>query len=46
MVRRTAAGLMVENQRLYERVGYVETQRATERGLTRVFFERRLASGG
>jgi ribosomal protein S18 acetylase RimI-like enzyme len=31
---------MVENQRMYERSGYVETHRSTERGLTRVFYEK------
>jgi ribosomal protein S18 acetylase RimI-like enzyme len=35
---------MVENQQLYERNGYVETHRATEHGLTRVFYEKRLAT--
>lgn len=34
---------MVENQRLYERIGYAETHRATEHGLTRVFYEKVLA---
>ena len=29
---------MVENQRLYERNGYVETHRATEHGFGRVFY--------
>ena len=33
---------MVENQRLYERLGYVETRRATDQGLTRVFYEKAL----
>ena len=33
---------MVENQALYERVGYVETARTTEHGFTRVFYEKRL----
>ena len=33
---------MVENQSLYERIGYVETHRATEHGFTRVFYEKRL----
>ncbi len=33
---------MVENQRLYERIGYVETHRAGDDGLTRVFYEKRL----
>lgn len=33
---------MVENQRLYERSGYVETHRATKRGRTRVFYEKPL----
>jgi RimJ/RimL family protein N-acetyltransferase len=31
---------MVENQRLYERTGYVETRRTTEHGFTRVFYEK------
>ena len=35
---------MVENQRLYERIGYVETHRAGEHGLVRVFYEK--AVGG
>ena len=35
---------MVENQRLYARNGYVETHRSTERGLTRVFYEKWLAT--
>ena len=34
---------MVENQRLYERIGYVETHRAGEPGFTRVFYEKPLA---
>ncbi|CAM3537822.1 GNAT family N-acetyltransferase [Nocardioides zeicaulis] len=29
---------MVENQRLYEHLGYVETHRATDAGLARVFY--------
>jgi ribosomal protein S18 acetylase RimI-like enzyme len=33
---------MVENQQLYERNGYTETQRAGEPGLVRVFYEKRL----
>jgi ribosomal protein S18 acetylase RimI-like enzyme len=33
---------MVENQHLYERIGYAETHRATERGFTRVFYEKSL----
>ncbi|RYB92966.1 N-acetyltransferase [Nocardioides oleivorans] len=33
---------MVENQQLYARLGYVETHRATERGLTRVFLAKHL----
>ena len=33
---------MVENQRLYERNGYVETHRGGEQGFTRVFYEKRL----
>ena len=31
---------MVENQELYERIGYVETHRATDDGVTRVFYEK------
>lgn len=34
---------MVENQRLYERNGYVETHRADEAGFGRVFYEKVLA---
>ena len=34
---------MVENQRLYERIGYVETGRETEDDRTRVFYEKVLA---
>lgn len=34
---------MVENQRLYSFIGFVETHRATEHGFTRVFFEKWLA---
>jgi ribosomal protein S18 acetylase RimI-like enzyme len=33
--------VMVENQRLYERIGYVETRRADEHGFGRVFYEKR-----
>ena len=33
---------MVENQQLYARIGYVETHRETEHGLTRVFYEKGL----
>lgn len=33
---------MVENQTLYERIGYVETHRTTEHGFTRVFYEKQL----
>jgi ribosomal protein S18 acetylase RimI-like enzyme len=33
---------MVENQRLYERAGYVETGRRGEHGLMRVFYEKQL----
>ena len=36
---------MVENQRLYERLGYVETHRGGEPGLVRVFYEKVLADG-
>ncbi|RYC07293.1 GNAT family N-acetyltransferase [Nocardioides zhouii] len=35
---------MVENQRLYERTGWVETHRTTERGFTRVFYDKRLTA--
>ena len=34
---------MVENQRLYEQIGYVETGRETEDDRTRVFYEKVLA---
>jgi len=34
--------LMVENQRIYERDGYVETHRETEHGLGRVFYAKHL----
>lgn len=34
---------MTENQRLYERLGYVETHRASEHGLERVFFAKPVA---
>ena len=50
--RATVAGLgrirlhthvsMVENQRLYERIGYAETHREGEPGWVRVFYEKRL----
>lgn len=33
---------MVENQRLYERTGWVETHRTTEHGFTRVFYDKLL----
>lgn len=33
---------MVENQRLYRRIGYAETRRASEQGFTRVFYEKSL----
>ncbi|MCW2738162.1 GNAT family N-acetyltransferase [Nocardioides sp.] len=33
---------MVANQALYERIGYVETCRATAHGFTRVFYEKTL----
>jgi RimJ/RimL family protein N-acetyltransferase len=33
---------MVENQRLYERIGYVETHRTTEHGFTRLFYAKTL----
>ncbi|NGN95439.1 GNAT family N-acetyltransferase [Nocardioides sp. KC13] len=35
---------MVENQRLYGRIGYVETSRRDDRGFGRVFFEKTLTS--
>ncbi len=35
---------MVENQRLYERLGYVETHRGSDDGLARVFYEKPLRS--
>jgi ribosomal protein S18 acetylase RimI-like enzyme len=35
---------MVENQRLYERIGYVETHRGGGHGLVRVFYEKRLST--
>jgi ribosomal protein S18 acetylase RimI-like enzyme len=34
---------MVENQRLYERLGYVETGRRADDGLARVFYEKHLS---
>jgi GNAT superfamily N-acetyltransferase len=34
---------MVENQALYERIGYVETHRGDEHGFARVFYEKALA---
>ena len=34
---------MVENQALYERIGYVETRRADEHGYARVFYEKEVA---
>ena len=33
---------MVENQALYERIGYVETGRGGEEGLVRVFYEKQV----
>lgn len=33
---------MVENQALYERIGYVETHRGDDRGFTRVYYEKAL----
>ena len=33
---------MVENQALYERIGYTETHRSTDDGVTRVFYEKPL----
>ena len=35
--------VMVENQQLYERIGYVETHRAAEHGFARVFYQKALA---
>lgn len=37
---------MVENQRLYERIGYIETGRAVEHGLKRVFYAKTLTAPG
>jgi len=34
---------MVENQRLYERTGYVETHRSSENGFRRVFYDKVLS---
>jgi ribosomal protein S18 acetylase RimI-like enzyme len=34
--------LMVENQALYERIGYVETERIRDHGFARVFYEKPL----
>jgi ribosomal protein S18 acetylase RimI-like enzyme len=31
---------MVENQVLYQRIGYTETHRSTDGGVTRVFYEK------
>ncbi|MDX6326212.1 MAG: hypothetical protein QOK15_2566, partial [Nocardioidaceae bacterium] len=42
LVRLYTHVVMVENQRLYERIGYVETARQTEHGLARVFYEKHL----
>ena len=36
---------MVENQALYEGIGYAETHRATEHGFVRVFYEKDLDRG-
>jgi ribosomal protein S18 acetylase RimI-like enzyme len=36
---------MVENQRLYERLGYAETGRADDQGFARVFYEKHLHVG-
>ncbi len=36
---------MVENIALYQRLGYVETHRAEERGLRRVYFRKDLTAG-
>ncbi|MBZ5737573.1 GNAT family N-acetyltransferase [Nocardioides mangrovi] len=36
---------MVENQRLYERIGYAETHRTDEAGFARVFYEKTLTAG-
>ena len=35
---------MVENQRLYERLGYVETHRGGDGGLVRVFYAKSLTT--
>jgi len=34
---------MLENQQLYERIGYVETHRTDEHGFARIFYEKALA---
>jgi hypothetical protein len=35
---------MVENQALYERIGYVETRRADDHGFARVFYQKALTT--
>jgi ribosomal protein S18 acetylase RimI-like enzyme len=37
---------MVESQGLYERLGYVETHRASEHGFARVFYEKDVGAAG
>lgn len=41
-IRLYTHAVMVENQRLYERLGYVETERRTDDGFDRVFYDKRL----
>jgi ribosomal protein S18 acetylase RimI-like enzyme len=43
VIRLYTHAVMVENQRLYERYGYVETERRRDHGFDRVFFEKRLS---
>ncbi len=44
LVRLHTHTTMVENQALYERIGYVETGRRTEDGRSRVFYEKHLGA--
>lgn len=46
VVRLYTHEVMVENQRLYERLGYAETGRRTDDGFARVFYEKRLPENG
>lgn len=45
MIRLYTHAVMVENQLLYERLGYVETGRRTDAGFDRVFYEKGLRPG-